>query len=200
MESQGEIWKSHPDIEGIEVSSFGRVRSVKGYCYKSNPGNSGYLLVQFYMNGKHVNKNVHRLVAETFIPNPNNLPEVNHKDGDRVNNNVSNLEWCSHSYNIQYREKYGEALGVPVFAVNLSNPEVSWFPSQIEASRSLGLFQPNINAVIKEKYKQTGGFWFVNDDDNAVDLTKQKLNEIGKTELTAADADSVDFVSKIIYE
>jgi len=200
MESQGEIWKSHPDIVGIEVSSFGRVRSVKGRCYKSSPNSGGYMQVGFHINGKFVNKYVHRLVAQTFIKNTDNLPEVNHKSCDRSDNRVSNLEWCSHSYNIQYREKYGEALGVPVFAVNLSNPEVSWFPSQIEASRSLGLFQPNINAVIKEKYKQTGGFWFVNDDDNAVDLTKQKLNEIGKTELTAADADSVDFVSKIIYE
>ena len=74
-----EIWKSHPYIAGIEVSTFGRVRSVNGHYYKSNHTNDGYLKVQFYMNGKNVNKRVHRLVAETFLSNPDNLPMVNHR-------------------------------------------------------------------------------------------------------------------------
>ena len=99
MNSQVEIWKSHPDIEGIEVSSFGRVRSVKGHYYTISTRSDGYLQVQLHMNGKHINKLVHRLVAQTFIPNLNNFPEVNHKNCVRDDNYVANIEWCSRKYN-----------------------------------------------------------------------------------------------------
>lgn len=109
MISQVELWKKHPDIDKIEVSSFGRVRSVKGCYYTSSPYTGGYLKIGFSVNGKRVTKKVHRLVAQAFIPNLNNLPMVNHKDGNRTNNNVSNLEWCTASYNAKYREKYGES-------------------------------------------------------------------------------------------
>jgi len=173
-----ELWKAHPEIDKLEVSSFGRVRSVKGHYYKSSPDHGGYLIVCFRMNGKLVTKKVHRLVAETFIPNLNSLPMINHKDCNRANNNVENLEWCDGSYNVQYREKYGEALGHPVFAINLYTLEVSRFPSQIRAGRELGVFQQNINAVIKGKRKQTHGFWFVNDDENASDAIKRKSEEV----------------------
>lgn len=183
MENKAEIWKSHPDIDKIEVSSFGRVRSVKRYYYKINPINSGYLKIQFSMNGKRINKLVHRLVAQAFIPNPNDLPEVNHKDGDRMNNNVDNIEWCTHEENIAYREKYGKAQNKPVFAINLSTLEVSQFRSQHEAGRELGVSQQSVSSVIKGKRKQTGGYWFVNADDKAVDIVKQNLHDIGKNGL-----------------
>jgi len=200
MENETEIWWRHPEIDKIEVSSFGRVRSVKGHYYTNHPDRGGYMRVSFRMNGKKVNKLVHRLVAETFVHNPNSLPMVNHKDCNRSNNNAENLEWCTSKYNRQYQESFGEAAGVPVFAISLSKFKVSYFRSQHEAGRSLGVFQPHINAVIKGKLNQTRGFWFVNADDNAVDLTKQKLREIGKTKLTAADKVSVDFVSQVIAE
>lgn len=182
MNSQVEIWKSHPDIEGIEVSSFGRVRSVKGNYYKIRH-NNGYLRVSFRINGKRVNKRVHRLVVQTFIPNSNNLPMVNHKDSNPANNNVDNLEWCTASYNSQYREKFGKQRGVPVFAINLKTQEVSRFRSQSEAGRTLGVRHGNISSVINGIYKQSHGFWFVNDDGHAVDIVKSKLHDIGKTGL-----------------
>lgn len=200
MEGPVELWLKHPDVDGIEVSSFGRVRSVKGYYYKISPNNCGYLKVLFRVNGKVVSKLVHRFVAETFIPNPNNIPQVNHKDGDRKNNSASNLEWCTSSYNIQYREKHGEAKGLPVFAVNLSTLKVSRFCSQHEAGQALGFEQGSISAVIRGKAKRAGDYWFVNDDDNAVDLTKSKLYCVDKTRLTAADEVSADFVSRILAE
>jgi len=116
-----------------------------------------------------------------------NLPEVNHKNCDRDDNRVENLEWCSRSYNRQYREKYGvsqaEAQGHPLFAVNLSTFEVSHFRSQGEAGQALGVDKGNINRVIKGRLKQTNGFWFVNDDENADDAINRKLYEIGKTGL-----------------
>ena len=196
MENQVEIWKSYPYISGIEVSTLGRVRTldrvvqnrngtrlVKGHVLKPFNSGRGYMQVQFYMNGKRFNKKVHRLVVEAFIPNPDNLPEVNHKNCDRDDNRVENLEWCSRSYNRQYREKYGvsqtEASGHPLFAVNLSTLEVSHFRSQGEAGKALGFDKGNINRVIKGRQKTAYGFWFVNDDGHAVDVVKSKLHDIG---------------------
>jgi len=184
MNNSVESWKRHPNIGGIEVSSFVRVRSAKGYYYKICHNSSGYLYVGFRINGKYFNKRVHRLVAQTFIPNPDNLPQVNHKDCNTRNNNVENLEWCTPKYNCQYREKYGvsrtEASGHPLFAINLSTLEVSRFRSQGEASKALGISQGNICYVIKGRLKYAGGYWFVNDDKNADDAISRKLQEIKK--------------------
>lgn len=181
MENQVEIWKTLPGVTGVEVSTLGRVRTLdrvtssetitrftKGRVLKQSGNNYGYLKVSIPVDGKPVTKKVHRLVAQTFLPNPDNLPQVNHKSCIRTNNNVENLEWCSRSYNMKYREKYGisntESQGHPVFAVNLTTIKVYRFRSQREAERALGVSKGNINKVIKGKYKQTHGFWFVNDD------------------------------------
>lgn len=111
-----EEWK---DIEGYDgryqVSNLGNVRrieysliTVKGYIFKYPTKNlklqrqsEGYLQVGLTKDGIKKKKYVHNLVAEAFIPNPHNLPEINHKDYDKTNNNVNNLEWCTHQYNIQ---------------------------------------------------------------------------------------------------
>lgn len=192
MNNSVESWERHPDIGIIEVSTFGRVRTldrivprgkytqfVKGLILKQYDNGNGYLHVVLSMNGKTVTKKVHRLVAQTFLPNPDNLPEVNHKDCNRANNNVENLEFCTRSYNRQYREKYGvsqtEALGNPVFAINLETLEVSHFRSQSEASRELGVFKQNVNNVIKGIIKQTGGYLFVSDDGHAIDVVNHKI-------------------------
>jgi len=183
MENQVELWKALPGVTGIEVSTLGRVRTIdkmvwngrgtwlmKGRVLKQSNDKDGYLKVRILIDGKWTTKKVHRLVAQTFISNSDNLPEVNHKNCVRDDNRVSNLEFCTHSYNIKYREKYGISLGHPVFAINLATLEVSRFRSQHEASRVLGVNQGNIDSVIKGKRKQTGGFWFVNADDKAVDI------------------------------
>ena len=196
MENKVEIWKALPGATGVEVSTLGRVRTLdkmvwngsvtyskKGHVLKQHDNNKGYLLVGFRVNGKTVHKSVHRLVAQTFLPNPDNLPQVNHKDSDPTNNDVSNLEWCTALYNRQYREKFGKSSNRPVFAIDLSTLEVSYFRSQKEAGRALGVSHGNITKVIKGKRKQTGGYWFVNDDGNAVDIVKSKLHDVGKTVL-----------------
>lgn len=217
MESKMEIWKKHPDIPGIEVSTFGNVRVldrmvsnekqkylIKGRILKSGDNGHGYLQINISIDGKKTRKYVHRLVAQTFIPNPDNLPQINHKDGNTRNNDIENLEWCTAKYNCQYREKYGvsrtEAVGTPVFAINLSTLEVLHFSAQREAERELGVKQSYISAVINSKQKYAHGYWFVNDDDKAVDLTNQKLQYIDKTRLTATDEASADFVSQVIAE
>ena len=68
---------------------------------------NGYVYVYLCNDGKDINMRVHRLVAEAFIPNPNNLPQVNHKDGNKINNRVDNLEWCTASENIRHAYKNG---------------------------------------------------------------------------------------------
>lgn len=182
MENKAEIWKAHPEYAGIEVSTLGRVRTLdkmvwngratyfkKGRVLKQHDNGKGYLQVSVSIDGKRVTKKVHRLVAQTFTKNTDNLPQVNHKDCDRTNNAVSNLEWCTAKYNSQYRDKYGlsntESLGHPVFAINLNTLEVSSYPSQSEASRALRVFQPNINNVIKGKAKHAGVYCFREDDE-----------------------------------
>ena len=98
-----EVWKPVLDFDGYEVSSYGRIWSNKKHIIMS-PGKqkSGYYIVCFQKGGKSYTKSVHRLVAEAFIPNPNNLPQVNHKDENKGNNTVENLEWCTSEYNINY--------------------------------------------------------------------------------------------------
>ena len=112
-----EIWRPIPGYEGLyEVSNLGRVRSVdryvksKGESYWLRKGKmlsptkdkNGYLKVNLSCNGKHNIIRVHRLVTEAFLPNPDNLPEVNHKDEDKTNNRVENLEWCNRKYNVNF--------------------------------------------------------------------------------------------------
>jgi len=185
-----ELWQSLPGVTGVEVSTFGRVRTLdkvvssekrtrftKGRILKQSY-NRGYLQVGIPIDGKWSKKIAHRLVAQTFIPNPDNLPDVNHKNCVRDDNRVENLEWCTPKYNIQYREKYGKELNHPIFAINLTTLEVSHFCSQREASRELGVNQGNLNSAIKGKRKQASSYWFVSADENADYLIKRKLNDI----------------------
>lgn len=116
-----EIWKDIPEFEGYyQVSSKGRIRRIGNYSNQNgswslkNPhilkprdNRRGYLYVMLSVNGKIYSRYVHRLVAITFLPNPNNYKEVNHKDGNKYNNSVENLEWCDHSYNGKHAYRTG---------------------------------------------------------------------------------------------
>lgn len=184
-----EIWKTYPDYPFIQASNLGRVRTrdryvpvkgggkrlVKGRILKQHKNRYGYMQVNFNVNGKQVNLLTHRIVATCFLPNPEHLEQVNHKDCNRANNSVDNLEWCSASYNRQYTEKYGKAFGCPLYAVNLETFEVIYFNSRMEAERKLGIPYQNICAVIKGRYKTVGGYWFTEDKN---EITKEKIQEI----------------------
>lgn len=99
-----EIWKDVVHYEGLyEVSNTGKVRNKKsGRIMAQIKTNRGYLRVHLSKFGNLKNELVHRLVAMAFIENPNNYPQVNHKDENKANNNVDNLEWCSRQYNMSY--------------------------------------------------------------------------------------------------
>ena len=104
-----EVWR---DIEGYEgkyqVSNKGRVKSLnyhrsdKKKILKQSKHKSGYLYVALYKDGERKYYGVHRMVAQAFLSNPENYPEVNHKDENPLNNCVENLEWCTREYNINY--------------------------------------------------------------------------------------------------
>jgi hypothetical protein len=114
---EDEVWKDIENYEGLyQVSNLGNVRSldrVINSCYNSKQlikgkvkvqelKNDGYMRVTLHKDGKGKHHYVHRLVAEAFIPNPDDLPQVNHKDENKTNNNVDNLEWCTNEYNHTY--------------------------------------------------------------------------------------------------
>lgn len=92
-------------LERVQIYNDGQVHKYKSKILKQTQDKDGYLMVCLCNNIKRKTCKVHRLVAQTFIPNPNNLPEVNHKDECKTNNSVENLEWCNHSYNNTYLDK-----------------------------------------------------------------------------------------------
>lgn len=91
-----------------EVSKNGEVRR-NNHIKTPILGKRGYYSVDLYSNGKRIKRRISRLVATAFIPNPDNLPDVNHKDGNKLNNNVSNLEWVTKSENMKHEFKNGLA-------------------------------------------------------------------------------------------
>ena len=180
-----EIWKDIAGYDGLyQVSSFGRVKSLdridsenhfrKGQIMKQKmtkgPGRGvGYMRVGL-RNGKRQKEYlVHRLVAIAFIPNPYNLPQINHKDGNRSNNCVDNLEWCDAKYNINYGDrgkKVSKALNgqkrpqawIPVLAYNLDGSLAERYDSVKEAGESVKLNPTNITACCRGKQSTAGGY------------------------------------------
>ena len=116
-----EIWQILADNPNYEVSNTGRVRRLHSSKDRSTRDRDGYPSVDVYQDGMRKTKRVHRLVAETFLPNPDNKPEVNHKDGNKHNNHVSNLEWVTSKENC--RHAWDNGLGKPSYGMlGKSNP------------------------------------------------------------------------------
>lgn len=150
-----EIWKDIKGYEGLyQVSNLGRVKALEKKCIngrvnkekvlKSNEDNMGYKYIGLTKNLIRKYYKVHRLVALTFIPNPNNYPCVNHKDENKVNNIVDNLEWCTHRYNANYgtsKERSIEKQMKKVFQYNKNGELIKIFSST--------------KAVIEDGFKQS---------------------------------------------
>ena len=99
-----EIWKDIPNYNGLyKASNLGRIKNKKNIILKNYLNKrTGYIYTHISVNGKPKNIRTHRLVAQAFIPNPENKPYVNHKDGNKQNNTISNLEWCTPKENSKH--------------------------------------------------------------------------------------------------
>ena len=162
-----EIWKDIEGYEGLyQVSNLGRVKSLaRTVTYRNGKVHhyaettlsqckqkKGYLKVYLTKGETHRNVFVHRLVANAFVPNHNNLDQINHIDENPQNNCADNLEWCDCQYNVDY------SLSKPVCQCDMGGEIVAVWNSIIEASRATNIPDTNIGNCCKGKYKQAGGY------------------------------------------
>ena len=150
--------KEIPGYPSYYAYSDGRIWSKKTHKFlKLNNHNNGYLNVTLRVEGKSITRLVHRLIAITFLENPNNLPQVNHKDENKHNNSVENLEWCSNIYNSNYgncQENKARAQRKPILCIETKTK----YPSLTEAGRQTGINIRHISEVCNGKIKTAGGF------------------------------------------
>lgn len=149
------------DIKGYEglyaVTFAGKVWSYRKNIFLKPFLSRGYFKVRLCKDELNRQVAVHRLVAEAFLPNPQNLPQINHKDENKKNNCADNLEWCDAKYNLNYGEhnkKVARSHCKKVYCVELDRV----FESAKSAAMQLGLFDSNIAKCCKGKYKTTGGY------------------------------------------
>lgn len=154
-----EKWRSIKNFEGIyEVSDFGNIRRIVGKNrYRDRKivkGKGGYSEVTLSKNNKVLLKRVHRLVAEAFLPNPDNMPQVNHKNGDKCDNNVANLEWVSVRDNQIHSRRVLLNAVTPVVCIEAN----TIYPSMAIASEKTGINIAHIWQVVNNQRRTAGGY------------------------------------------
>ena len=156
-----EIWRDIDGYEGLsQISNKGRVKSLKWgkeRILKPLINSSGYLKVGLCKNGRVDQLQLHRLVAESFIANPENKPQVNHKDENKLNNCVNNLEWSTAKENSNYGSR-NERLSRKILQYSKSGEFIKEWPGALEVERELNINHSNIAACCKCKRNFAGGF------------------------------------------
>lgn len=160
-----EVWKDIPNYEGhYQASNLGRIKSLKrkGRILKQGISHNGYLSVVLSKNGKVKTYRVHRLICNTFIDNHFNKPEINHIDGNKKNNKISNLEWCTcsenmiHAYSTGIFKASGPKKNINQF--NINGTFIRKWNSQSEAAKQLNIHQSAISNCCNQKVKTVGGY------------------------------------------
>lgn len=140
-----EIWRPIEGFGGAyEVSNIGRVRNINGKIRIPQEARGGYLRVSLSFKGKTYQRCVHRLVADAFMSNPNNLPQINHKDENKKNNVVENLEWCTAKYN----SNYGTGISRRA-AKRINHPKLSYPVGQYDKEGNLIATYPSISEAVR---------------------------------------------------
>lgn len=159
-----EIWKNIKGFNDFEVSNLGRVRNARLGLVKSQRSTpTGYKIVDLKENGQRHTRYVHRLVAEAFIENLSDHPQVNHKDENKENNHSGNLEWCSVAYNNSYNER-AKRVGQHHKNNHPGRKQVICictgiaYASLNEAARQTGVNRMSIAYALNGKQKTAGGY------------------------------------------
>ena len=149
-----EIWKDIPGCEGrYWVSNLGRIKSINKIL-TPDKSQKGYLRARIAVGGKQKSLKIHRLVAMLFIPNPDNLPQVNHKNEDKADNRVCNLEWVDNRTN--YCLNTNKAHGC-IKVVMIDSGKETVFESVKQAARTVGISRYSITAACRGTQKVAGG-------------------------------------------
>ena len=161
-----EVWKDIAGYEGLyQISNLGRVKSLrnnkmrKEKILKVKKNTTGYLYLSLYKNNVGKNYLLHRLVGEAFIENPNNYPCINHKDENKENNNINNLEWCTYLYNSRYGTRTERIVKSRLISIYCLETD-KCYNSIKQASEELNLDSSKIVKVLKGRQKQTKGYTF----------------------------------------
>lgn len=157
-----EEWKDIDGYEGMyQVSNLGNIRNSKGRILTIRHTYDDYCYVRLSRNGKRKYPKVSRLVAIAFLPNPSNLPQVNHKDENKDNNCANNLEWCDCKYNCNYgtrNERRAKAQSKAVIGIKEDSGLIVEFDSMSEACRQMGMSVGNLSTCCKNNNKTLKGF------------------------------------------
>lgn len=171
-----EVWRDIEGFDGYQVSNMGRVKNLnynrtgEERVLQATDNGQKYLVLSLCKDGKKYNKRVHRLVAEAFLPNPDNKPEIDHINTDRRDNRVENLRWCTNKENINNpltirklsinakKCEFGKSRSISVEQYSKDGLLLETYPSAAEAERQTGINHTSITACCRNQQGSAGSY------------------------------------------